>query len=694
VQAAAKPAAAEINHVVTLFQQGRYEETKVIARRLTELYPHNGFGWKVLGVIARIQGRHDESLEFIEKAAALLPGDGGVHNTLGNIRKDLGDLQEAERCYRRALELMPDFTEAHNNLGITLMELGRLAEAVNSYRRAVEILPDYAEAHNNCGVTLKDLGRLQEAEAFCLRALAIKPDFAEAYNNLGNILKDLGRLHEAEASYRRALELKPGYVKAESNLGSALKDLGRLQEAEACYLRALELKPDFAEALSNLGVILAEQGRLSEAESCYHRALAIKPTYLEAQGNLLFLLTNVASCQPADYFAEASRYGRMAASKAGKRFTSWQVEAEPQRLRVGLVSGDFRNHPVGYFLENVVKQIEPYRIELIAYPTQYKADELSERIRPYFNGWKSLAGLNDEAAASRIHGDGVHLLVDLSGYTAHNRLPVFAWKPAPVQATWLGFLATTGVAEIDYLLGDPQATPAEHEGHFAESVWRMPEVWSCFTPPAFEVTVGPLPALANGCITFGSFNNIAKTNDNVVSLWAKVLQAVPASRLFLKTKQLNDATVCAAIRQRFLAHGVSVDRLLLEGSSQREQMLQTYNRVDIGLDPFPYGGATTTCEALWMGVPVITKKGDRFLSRCGQSINANAGLNDWIAEDDAGYVAKAVAHTRDLKQLAALRDGLRRQVLASPLYDAPRFARNLADAFWGMWRSKGEKGSF
>ena len=349
------------------------------------------------------------------------------------------------------------------------------------------------------------------------------------------------------------------------------------------------------------------------------------------------------------------------------------------------MSGDLRNHPVGFFLESVLAQINPSRIELIAYPTDHRTDELTARIKPYFSVWKSLVGLNDEAAARLIHADGVHILIDLAGPTAHNRLPVFARKPAPVQATWLGYLATTGVAEMDYLLGDHQATPPENDGHFSEKVWRLPEVWACLTPPDAALEVSQLPALSAGCITFGCFNNLSKMNDAVVALWARVLQAVPASRLFLKTKKLDDPAVCEPPLQRFTAKGIESGRLMREGSSPRAELLAAYNRVDIALDPFPYGGGTTSFEVLWMAVPIITRKGDRFLSRCGQSLAFNADLVDWIAEDDDDYVAKAVMHTQDLKQLAALRAGLRERVLASPLFDAPRFARHLEAVLREMW---------
>jgi predicted O-linked N-acetylglucosamine transferase (SPINDLY family) len=355
------------------------------------------------------------------------------------------------------------------------------------------------------------------------------------------------------------------------------------------------------------------------------------------------------------------------------------------------LSGDLRGHSVGYFLEGLVGNLDPDRMELLAYPTYNAADDLTARIRPRFAAWTPLAGLSDDIAARRIHADGAHVLIDLSGHTAHNRLPVFAWRPAPVQVTWLGYFATTGVAEMDYILADPHVAPPGEEDHFTEAVWRLPETYLCFTPPDAQLEVAPSPALSSGAVTFGCFNTLTKLNDAVVALWARVVRATPGSRLFLKTRQLNGPAMCEAVRRRFAAHGLAAERLILEGSSPRFELLKAYDRVDIALDPFPYPGGTTSVEGLWMGVPAITRRGDRFLSHVGESIAHNAGLADWIAADDDDYVARAVDKASDLGRLADLRAGLRQQVLAGPLFDAPRFARHFEAALWGMWEKKKSK---
>jgi len=354
-------------------------------------------------------------------------------------------------------------------------------------------------------------------------------------------------------------------------------------------------------------------------------------------------------------------------------------------MRIGFVSGDLRNHPVGYFLEGLLSKLDLSKFELVAYPTNPREDALTERIRSKFTLWRALYGMTNASAAKVIHDDGVHILIDLAGHTEHNRLPVFAFKPAPIQVSWLGYFATSGVQQMDYVLGDPHVTPVAEEHHFSERIWRLPETYLCFTPPALDMQVGALPALSNGYVTFGCFNNLTKMNDGVVSLWSRVLHAVDGSKLFLKTKQLEDPHVASRTIERFQAFGICADRLLLEGHTSRTDYFTSYNRVDLALDPFPYPGGTTSVEGLWMGVPVLAKRGNCFIAHNGETIAHNSGQTEWIAQDESDYLAKAIHFASDLKALGKLRAGLRKQVLASPLFDADRFARRFAEAMTDMW---------
>lgn len=714
------PDQSDVNELVALFSSGRHTEAEALARQMIQFWPNHGFGWKVLGTVLAARQRFAEALPVIQRTLALLPLDPDSHNNLGVALRAGGRLAEAESSYRRVLELNPIHHEANNNLGNALQALGRLAEAEASYRRALEINPDFDRAQCNLGNIQRELGRLAEAEASYRRVLELRPNDSSAHYNLGCILQDLGRLAEAEASYRRALELEPDNCSALVDLGNALRALGRLSEAEASYRHALELKPDLHEAHNNLGMtlqafgrnseaeasfrralepepdsqvvhnnlgnVLQLLGRLSEAEARYRRVLQLNPDFHEVRSNLIFTICYQPDQPPTALTDEAKKFGGIVAAKA-RPYTSWLVTPNPsRRLRIGMVSADLRQHSVSYFLESFLAQLSGERIELYAYQTQGKTDAVTERLKPLFAAWKTVVEMNDEQLARTIHADAVDILIDLSGHTSNNRLPVYAWKPAPVQFTWLGHCVTTGVPGMDYILGDPYCTPPEDASHFSETIWQLPETNCCFTPPEFPLEVAPLPALRDGSVTFGSFNNLIKLNDAVVAVWAKVLTAVPGSKLFLKARQLIDAAVCENTLRRFAACGIAADRLLLEGPSPREAMLRDYARVDIALDPFPIQGGTVSVEALWMGVPVLTRRGDRYLGRFGEMIANNTPLSDWIAPDNEGYVELAVSRAADLNRLSQLRADLRAQVLVSPLFDAPRFARHFEDALRGMWR--------
>lgn len=646
------PPTDELDLLVALFNTGQHMELESRARALLEQYPDSGVVWNLLGISLQSQGK--DALLAMQKAAELLPGDAAAHSNLGAILKGHGRLAEAELSYRHALRLDPDFAVAHSNLGNVLREQNKLEEAEASTRRALDIKPDYAEAHNNLSVILQKLGRLVEAETSGRRALELNPANAEAHYNLGVTLHEMGRFATAETSYRRAIALKPGFV----------------------------------EAYNNLGVTLREQGRLNEAEASYRRALEIDPDYANAADNLLFAMNYSASHNAADRLAEARRYGAMVAKKVTTGFSRWQCDDQPERLRVGLVSGDLLDHPVGYFIESLLAQLDLERVEMIAYQTDPRDSALTTRIKPYFTEWKQLSGLSDEAAAKLIHADGVHVLLDLSGHTGHSRLPVFAWKPAPVQASWLGYFATTGVAEMDYFLADEVGVPTADSAHFTETVWYLPDTRLCFTPPDVDLPVAALPASRNGYITYACFQRLDKVGDEVLTAWASILKKLPNARLRWQCKQLSDPAVVQLMIQRLQRHGIDPARVTLHGEFLRKEYLVVHAQVDMILDTFPYPGGTTTCEALWMGVPTLTLAGGTLLARQGASLLTAAGLADWITTSVADYVEQAVRFASDISGLAELRARLREQVQASPLFDAPRFARNMEAALWGMWQAR------
>ncbi len=598
-----------------------------------------------------------------------------------------GRYAELEVCAGAATIAFPQNEFAWQMLGMSLQQQGRAVEALLPMQKAVDLSPEQAELHNSLGVTYQALGNLFDAEKCYRRALQITPGFAEAFNNLGVTLQMLGRAREAEDEHRHALKIRPNWKVAHNDLGNALMSMGRLIEAEASYRRALQIDSAYAKAHSNLANSLTTMGRLDEAEIFYRYALKIKPDSCETYSDLLFALNYNAAHSPAFCLEEARRFGRMAAEKIPRRFTSWICPDQPVKLRLGLVSGDLRNHPVGYFLAGFLPYIDPSRIELIAYPTHSRTDLLTDRLRAKCIDWKSIVGYRDESAARIIQADGIHILLDLAGHSAHNRLPIFAWKPAPIQVSWLGYFATTGLMEVDYVLADETVLPTTEQHHFTESIFYLPETRLCFTAPTVDINVAPLPSLTKGNITFASFQNLSKIGDWVLDVWGRILALLPNARLRIQCKQLQDPAVAEIVVRRFQNHGIAPHRLILRGPMRREAYLAAYGEVDVILDTFPYPGGTTTCEALWMGVPTLTLCGQGMLARQGAGLLTAAGLPEWVATSVDDYVEKAITLTSDLAKLASLRENLRRHVAASSLFDGPRFARDFETALWDIWKN-------
>jgi predicted O-linked N-acetylglucosamine transferase (SPINDLY family) len=610
------------------------------------------------------------------------PGSAEAFLVQAATHHQAGRLAEAERLYRAVLERLPDSADAHHNLGVLFMQSRRpVDEALRHFRLAWECDPAHPQYGLSLARALAHAGRAEEAR----RLLSAD---ADTHATLGNSLAAQGRLDAAIANYRRALELQPGHAAAYVALGQILASRRRLDEAEALCRQMIAALPTSFEAHRDLGVILAMQGRVSDAAASCRHAVQLRPDDPGVRSALLFNLGYVADATPQALLAEAQAYGRVATRRAAGAFDSWACAPAPERLRVGLVSADLCEHPVGYFLESILAGAQGGRIEWRAYPTQPSDDALSRRLRDCVSGWHCIDGLPDGDAARRIHDDGNHVLLDLSGHTARNRLPVFAWRPAPVQASWLGYFATTGVEQMDYLLADRTGVPPTLQDQFTETIWYLPDTRLCFTPPRTDLPVAPLPALRRGFITFGCFQALAKLNDDVVSLWSRILSACGGSRLRIQAASLTDSRASAALLERLRARGIDPARVELHGAMARGDYLAAHADVDLLLDTFPYPGGTTTCEALWMGVPTVTLAGGTMLARQGASLLCAAGLGEWVAQTRDDYVAIACAMAGDVARLAGLRARLREQVGLSPLVDAGRFARHLEDALWGMWEAR------
>jgi protein O-GlcNAc transferase len=611
----------------------------------------------------------------------------GALHLLGLIAARTGQDDLAGDYLNAAVRLAPDFADAHNILGIVLARQRKLAEAEASFRQALRAKPDHAQAHGNLGSALRAQGDLEGAVASFREAIRLRPDLAEPSNNLGNILQQQGRLQEAEVHLRRALELKPDSAEIAFNLGMLLWKLEKVEESIACNQRAVGLKPDYAEAHANLGNGLMERGQVDEAIAEYRVALQLQPDAASSRSNLIRILH-----YHPDYDAQTIR-------EECRQWNSWHAEPlmrdtrphtnipDPERrLRIGYVSPDFREHVDSFFTVPLLSNHDHRQFEIVCYAQVTHPDAMTERLRGYADVWRSILGLSDQHVADMVRRDQIDILIDLKLHTADNRLLLFARKPAPVQVSWLGYPGTTGLATIDYHVTDPYLDPPGlFDASSGEESLRLPDTFWCYDPLNDQHMISALPARKSGAITFGCLNNFCKVNDECLALWARVLQAVQGSRLLLRAPH---GPARDNVLARLGQEGIAASRIDFVAWQSRHEYLNLYHKVDLGLDPLPYNGHTTSLDAFWMGVPVLTMLGKTMVGRAGWSQLCNLDLKELAAETPEQYIAIVAQLAEDLPRLEELRRTLRQRMMQSPLMDANRFARNMESAYrqiWGRW---------
>ena len=671
-----------------LHRAGRLAEAEGAYGEALTIDPEHGETLHLLGVLAYQRGDAEVAVGLIEKAVARMPDFADAYSNLGLALTKTRDFGRAEAALNKAIALNPDAAAAHCNLGEALKAQARHGDAATAFAKAVEVQPDCVAAHHGRGVALHALGRLNEACAAFRLTLRLEPDHAEALNNLGAALNVLGRTGEAATVLRRAVALKPDFAQAWNNLGNTLRDDDRLTEAVAAFRRCLDVAPDFAEAHNNLGNALQAGCALAEAEASYRRAVLLKPSFATAHSNLIYAMNHNPTYGAADMLAEARRWNNCHA-RAFRRAPRDNARDPDRRLRVGYVSPDLRAHSVSYFFEPLIAAHDRAAVKTLCYAEVPRPDAVTARLRGHADIWRDTVGMSDTDLARRVRDDRVDILVDLAGHTAGGRLGVFARKPAPVQITWLGYGSTTGLGEMDYRFTDAIADPeGEADRAHTETLARLPGGFLCYKPPSEAPDVAPPPAKARGHVTFGSFNNLAKVTPWVVALWADVLSRVPDSRLIVKSRALADDTTRERYQDLFVGHGVALGRIdFLAWIESDAGHLGAYGEIDIALDAFPYNGTTTTCEALWMGVPVVSLGGDWHQTRVGASLLHRVGLDGLAVDTAAAYVEAAARLAGDLDRLAASRARLRQTMAASPLCDADAFARDVEDAYRQFWRA-------
>ncbi|KAL7247747.1 hypothetical protein ACSBR2_002617 [Camellia fascicularis] len=660
--------------------------------------PHYAPAYYNLGVVYSEMMQYDMALGCYEKAALERPMYAEAYCNMGVIYKNRGDLESAIACYERCLAVSPNFEIAKNNMAIALTDLGTkvklegdIDQGVEYYKKALYYNWHYADAMYNLGVAYGEMLKFDMAIVFYELAFHFNPQCAEACNNLGVIYKDRDNLDKAVECYQLALSIKPNFSQSLNNLGVVYTVQGKMDAAASMIEKAIVANPTYAEAYNNLGVLYRDAGNITLAIESYEQCLKIDPDSRNAGQNRLLAMNYIHEGTDDKLFEAHRDWGRRF-MRLYPQYTSWENPKDPERpLVIGYVSPDYFTHSVSYFIEAPIVYHDYANHKVVVYSAVVKADAKTNRFRDKVlkkgGIWRDIYGIDEKKVASMVREDKVDILIELTGHTANNKLGMMACRPAPVQVTWIGYPNTTGLPTIDYRITDALADSPDTRHKYVEELVRLPECFLCYTPSPEAGPVSPTPALSNGFVTFGSFNNLAKITTKVLQVWARILCAVPNSRLVVKCKPFCSDSV----RQRFLS---TLEQLGLE--SQRVDLLplillnhdhmQSYALMDISLDTFPYAGTTTTCESLYMGVPCVTMGGSVHAHNVGVSLLSTVGLGHLVAKNEDEYVQLALKLASDVTALSNMRTGLRDLMSKSPLCDGSKFTLGLESTYRNMWK--------
>ncbi len=632
-------------------QAGRLDAAELLYRTVLQHAPNSPQALQMLGVLLHQRGKSDEGVELLEKAVSLEPNNVVSHLNMGLVFLAQRQRERAIACFETAVKIAPTHAMAHEKLGTALLAHGKPQEAINSLQQWVALAPQDPVAYGWLGSALDATGMHEAASIAFKRAVALNPNFALAYFNLGNAYRGMQRPAAALAPYRRAIELEPNMAQAHNNLAGALKDLGRLNETIVHYRKAAELRPDIA---------------------CHY-------------SNLLYSLHFLPEYDIQAIFEAHREYARRYEAPLANEIRPHPNDRSPERrLRIGYVSPDFKHHSMASNLVPLLEGHSHADFEIFCYASVAKPDSVTQRLRRTADVWRDIHGVADADAAELIRNDRIDILVDLTLHLADNRLLVFARKPAPLQVSYLGHPSTTGLSSIDYRITDHYLDPpGMNDEFYSEKCLRLPDCYWCYQRVDGSPDVNALPARTNGYITFGCLNNSSKISPMVIGLWSQILRAVPNSRLLVRA---ND---CEGTKDFFVETGFPMERLaLMSWRRTTFEYLKLYNLVDLGLDPYPYNGHSTTCDSLWMGVPVVSLAGRTAVSRGGLSILSNVGMPELVASTAEQYIEIAQQLATDLRRLESYRQTLRERLTRSPITDGVRFARNLEGLYRQIWRGR------
>lgn len=689
--ASARSAEAEKNLGNALVQLGDLSAAESAFRRALAINPDHLAALNNLGILERQLGRLPSAERLLRRALLIAPNDSEVLTNLGVVRFESGDPGEAKKYHAEAVRLSPGDATAWLNLAAAEEATGALEGAANAYGRVMDLAPEFVSAAIKRASLLSKLGRFPEARTLAKNARPLVAGLADSLSDLGVVFLKCRQQSDARECFEQALTLEPEHLSALNNLALTLAEQGFLIEARTFAQRATELDPNTAENWVTLASNYQALGEIEQAVAYLARAVTLKPGAPLIRSNYLLGLNYLDSAEPASLLAAHRAYGD--ALPRSRQATPHNLPDGEKHLKIGYVSGDFREHSVAYFFEPILANHDRRRFSVHLFSTHPTEDAVTERLRRFGDTWHQCSQMSDVAMAGLIRQTGIDLLIDLSGHSAFNRLPVFALTPAPVQISYLGYPNTTGLAEMAYRITDAVAEPPEiGESWNSEQLLRLPDCFHCYRPADDTPFAATPPSLTGKPFTFGSFNALPKLSDSCCAAWGTILSRVPQSRLLLKTRGLAETEAREHLIDRLGKYGIQRDRIELSPpTADHAEHLQRYRDIDIALDSFPYNGTTTTCDALWMGVPVITFAGDRHASRVSASLLNAVRLPELVAGDAVDYAERAVALARDPERLAALHRGLRERMRGSPLMDEARFTLNLEACYrkaWGLWCEK------
>jgi predicted O-linked N-acetylglucosamine transferase (SPINDLY family) len=679
-------------HAVVNYKKGFLDKSIEQFKKILEINPASYEALFNIGTILLKKLKFKDAVDYLNSAINLKKDYFDAHFNIAECYKNLENFDDAILSLETCRKINPNDLEIYNNLGLFYKQINKFDFSINNFKKTLEINPNFYQGYNNLGVVYLEKDQLDEAIDLFNKCIQINQGFVEAYNNLGMALNKKKKYHSAILILEHGLRIDPNFKNIFINLAIAYEAVGRVFEAIKLYEKETDTyKTD--KILMALGNCWCSIGEIAKGLDYYEESIKLNPENLPVYQNYISNLNYLENFKIEDYFNIIEKMKLILKKYEDQEVKGIYNTNSDKKIKIGFVTADFRKHAVGFQVFDVIKNLAKNNdFELYAYYNENTEDILTENFKLLFKSWVNIFSMDNLQIIKKIKQDNIKILVDLSGYTAGNRIEVFFNKPAQIQVSWAGYLASTGLKEIDYIIADQNSVnfDKQQENQFVEKIWRMTNCWSVLSVEndilAQEQDIiipDEIPAIKNGYLTFGCFNNLNKINKEVINIWSRILIHTKG-KLFLKTKEFDIEGFREKIKLNFLQNGVNDNQLILEGSSDRNALLKKYNMIDLALDPFPYNGGTTSLECSWMCVPILAKVGDRFLSKCGESINKSLGLTECIAKNNEEYVSIAINYSKNLKSLQKVKEYLIQNRSKFKIFNSQDFADELGNSFKKM----------